>query len=138
MAKTGRTRTMIENLEILEESAVTARAHALKSSGYRFVTMTDCTNEDGTVDLFYSFDKELALVTLKMTADAGATVKSISDVYLAAAFVENEISELFDMNFSGLAIDYGGRFMLAEGSPDSPFGAGVIIERRGGKEDAGK
>lgn len=129
---------MIENLEILEESAVTHRAHTLKSTGYRFVTMTACTNEDGTVDLFYSFDRELELITLKLTAAAGATVKSISDVYLAAAFVENEISELFDVKFSGLAIDYGGRFMLAEGAPDSPFGAGVIIERKGGKEDAGK
>lgn len=129
---------MIENLELLTESEITPRAHALRTGGYRFVTITACTNKDGTVDLFYSFDKELTLVNLKMTAEAGTTVKSISDVYLAAAFVENEVGELFDLQFSGLAIDYGGRFMLAEGAPDSPFGAGVIIERKGGKQDAGK
>jgi ech hydrogenase subunit D len=129
---------MIENLELLPESGIIARAHTLKSAGYRFVTMTACTNADGTADIFYSFDRGLELITLKTTVDAAITVKSISDVYLAAAFVENEISELFGLKFSGLAIDYGGRFMLAEGAPDSPFGAGVIIERRGGKEDAGK
>lgn len=127
---------MIENLEILPEQGITARVRELHDSGYRFVTMTACTNSDGTVDIFYSFDRDLQLVTLKTTVDAGATVKSISDVYLCAAYVENEISELFDVKFSGLAVNFGGRFILAEGAPESPFGAGVIIERKGGNENA--
>lgn len=127
---------MIENLETLPEAGITARAHELHDSGYRFVTMTACTNPDGTVDIFYSFDLDFNLVTLKTTVEAGSTVKSISDVYLAAAYVENEISELFDVKFSGLAVNFGGRFILAEGAPESPFGAGVIIERKGGNENA--
>lgn len=127
---------MIENLETLPCSGITARAHELHDDGYRFVTMTACTNADGTVDIFYSFDRDFKLVTLKTTVEAGSTVKSLSDVYLAAAFVENEISELFEIKFSGLAVNYGGRFILAEGSPESPFGAGVIIERKGGNENA--
>jgi NADH:ubiquinone oxidoreductase subunit C len=128
---------MIDNLEILPVDGIRGRAHDLKVSGFRFVTMTACTNSDETVDIFYSFDYEYKLVTLKTTVPAGATVHSLSDVYLAAAFVENEISELFEVKFSDLAIDYGGRFMLAEGAPDSPFGAGVIIERKGGNGNAG-
>lgn len=128
---------MIENLEILPIEGIRTRAHDLKASGFRFVTMTACTNSDETVDIFYSFDYEYKLVTLKTTVPAGAIVHSLSEVYLAAAFVENEISELFEVKFSDLAIDYGGRFMLAEGAPDSPFGAGVIIERKGGNGNAG-
>jgi ech hydrogenase subunit D len=128
---------MIENLEILPDSGITARANELRIRGYRFVTMTACTNADETVDIFYSFDCDLKLVTLKTTVRAGATVKSVSDVYLAAAFAENEISELFEVKFSGLAVDYGGHFMLADGAPESPFGAGVIIERKGGGANAG-
>lgn len=127
---------MIDNLEILPSEGISPRAHDLKCGGYRFVTMTACTNKDETVDLFYSFDNELKLVTLKTTVPAGTTVRSLSEVYLAAAFVENEISELFEIKFSDLAINYGGRFILAEGAPDSPFGAGVIIERKGGNGNA--
>lgn len=129
---------MIENLEMLPDSGIGARAHELKDAGYRFVTMTACTNADETVDIFYSFDRDYELVTLKTTVKAGAVVHSLSDVYLAAAFVENEISELFEVSFSGMAVDYGGRFILAEGAPESPFGAGVIIERKGGSNNAGK
>lgn len=127
---------MIENLETLPDDGIIARAHELRVGGYRFVTMTACTNTDETVDIFYSFDCDYKLVTLKTTVKAGATIRSLSDVFLAAAFVENEIGELFQVAFSGLAIDYGGRFILAEGAPDSPFGAGVIIERKDGNNDA--
>ena len=127
---------MIENLEMLPDDGIIARAHELRTDGYRFVTMTACTNADETVDILYAFDRDYRLVTLKTTVKAGATVRSLSDVYIAAAFVENEIGELFQVGFSGLAIDYGGRFILAEGAPDSPFGAGVIIERKDGKNDA--
>lgn len=128
---------MIENLETLPIESIRDRVHDLKTSGFRFVTMTCCTNSDETVDLIYSFDYDGKLVTLQTTVAAGSEVRSISDIYLAAAFVENEISELFEVKFSGLAVDYGGRFMLAEGAPDSPFGSGVIIERKGGNGNAG-
>jgi len=123
---------MIDNLEILNDTDVAARVHELKDQGYRFVTMTGCTNGDGTVDIFYSFDKDCKLCTLKTTVEAGKTIRSISDIYLAAAFAENEISELFEVKFSGLVVDYGGHFILADGAPSSPFGAGVIIERKDG------
>ena len=127
---------MIDNLEILPIEGIHKRTHELKDSGYRFVTMTSCSNDDATVDIFYSFDKSYKLITLKTTVEAGFKMRSVSDVFLAAAFVENEISELFDIKFSGLAVDYGGHFMLADGAPESPFGAGVVIERRGGNSNA--
>lgn len=129
---------MIDNLEVLEPAAVHDRVHEIADDGYRYVTITSCSNDDGSFDLFYSFDKNFKLVTLKTTVGHDAPVESISNIYLAAAFAENEINELFGVNITGKAIDYGGHFILAEGAPESPFGKGVIIvdkKKEGGGND---
>jgi ech hydrogenase subunit D len=123
---------MIENLEILHVDAILERAQELKFSGYRYVTMTSCINDDKTIDLYYSFDKDLKLVTLKTTVNEGEEVPSLSPVYICAAYVENEISEEFGVKFKNLLVDYKGRFFLAQGAPESPFGTGIIIERKDG------
>lgn len=124
----------IPDLEILAPEAVFSRALEFRGRGWRFVTITCCNNKDGTFDLFYSFDQALVLRTFKTTVTQGASIPSISPVYLAAAFAENEIKELFGLSFTELVLDYGGRFMLAQDAPETPFGGGVIIERR----DTGK
>lgn len=128
---------MIDHLEILDLEHIPNRVHQMQDSGYRFVTITCCSNQDGTVDLFYTFDKDLELATLKTTFQADTTVESVSNIYLAAAFAENEIAELFGVHFTGLAINYGGRFILPKNSPDSPFGKGVILVNKDGGPYAG-
>jgi ech hydrogenase subunit D len=125
---------MIDNVEILEPDAVHHRVQELLNMGYRFVTITCCNNAGSTFDLFYSFDLDYKLLNVKTTIDENEAVPSVSDVYLAAAFAENEISELFGVKINGLAIDYGGHFMLSDDSPESPFGKGIIlVNREGGK-----
>lgn len=128
---------MIKNLETLSPAVLHHHVHEFADDGYRYVTMTCCTNDDGTFDLFYSFDKDYSLVTLKTTLGPDEEMQSISNIYLAAAFAENEISELFGVKISGKQIDYGGHFILSEGAPASPFGSGIIIEKKGGANDAG-
>jgi ech hydrogenase subunit D len=123
---------MIENLELLELGAVPGRAHELFDAGYRFVTMTCNDNGDGTVDIFYSFDKALKLVTLKVTISKDTQVASISNIYLAAVFAENEIGELFGIKFTGLALNYGGRLVITEEVGEAPFGRGITVERKDG------
>jgi ech hydrogenase subunit D len=127
---------VIENLEVLEPAVMHHHVHEIADAGYRYVTMTSCSNEDGSFDLFYSFDKDYKLITLKTTVGHDEPVASISNIYLAAAFAENEISELFGVNITGKAIDYGGHFILADGAPESPFGKGVILIDKN-KEGAG-
>lgn len=122
---------MLENLEILPIEKVVPRILEFRNEKYRFVTITACTNKDGTIDLIYSFDKDLKLFNIKTTVPADSEVESISSVYLAGAFAENEIQELFGLHFKSLVVDYGGHFMLAKGAPQSPFGPGIIIERKG-------
>ena len=127
---------MIDNLETLRPSDVLPRVRELAEKGYRYVTTTCCLNPDGGFDLFYSFDREYTLVTLTTTLPADEEIASISGVYLAGAFAENEISELFGVKISGKAIDYGGHFILSEGAPESPFGKGVILVRKDGGSHA--
>jgi NADH:ubiquinone oxidoreductase subunit C len=111
--------------------------HELFDEGYRFVTITCCTNADDTFDLFYSFDIDYTLLTLKTTIKSDEVVASVSNIYLAAAFAENEIGELFGVKIKGKAIDYGGHFMLSEGAPNQPFGKGVILVNKEGDNYAG-
>lgn len=121
----------IPELEILAPEAVPGRVLEFDRKGWRFVTITCCNNHDGTYDLFYSFDHALTLRTFKTTVREGTAVQSISPVYIAAAFAENEIKELFGLAFDELVLDYGGRFILSQDAPETPFGGGIILERRG-------
>jgi ech hydrogenase subunit D len=127
---------VIENLETLEPKAVHHRVHELFDAGWRFVTMTSCVNKDGTFDIFYSFDLDYKLFTLKTTLSPDETLASVSNIYLCAAFAENEISELFGVKIADMAINYGGRFILSEGAGKAPFGKGVILVNKEGSKDA--
>lgn len=127
---------MIDHLQTVTKETLEARAAELLGHGRRFVTVTCCNNRDGSFDLFYSFDRDLTLENLKLTVQKDETVPSISGVCLAAAFAENEIGELFGLKFSGLVLDYGGRFLLSEDAPQEPFGKGLIIERKDPQKNA--
>lgn len=122
---------MIENIEAVGLDEILSVARKRLEQGCRFVTITCCGSGDG-FDLIYSFDKDLELFNYRVSIQREDTVPSLSSVYLAAAFVENEIKELFGVHFDGLAVDYGGRFVITENAPQSPFGCGVILEKKGG------
>jgi ech hydrogenase subunit D len=123
---------MINNLEILDLQHVHHHIHELLDNGYRFVTMTCCNNKDGSFDIFYTLDYKLKLANIKTTVTSETIIPSISNIIIAAAFAENEIKELFGLKFEGLVLDYGGKFILSEGSPEHPFGGGLIIEKKDG------
>lgn len=125
---------MVDNLEIIEKEWLEHHVGELCHRGWRYVTITCCNNKDGSFDLFYTFDLNLKLRNMKLTVFKGDTVPSISGIVLAAAFAENEIGELFGLKFEGLVLDYGGRFMIAEGAPSEPFGKGlIVVDKDGGK-----
>lgn len=87
--------------------------------GHRLVTMT-CTDTGEDFDLLYHFDKDYQLSHLRLRVPRGQAVPSVSGIYFSAAIVENEIKDLFGIVFEGLAVDYGGRFMLGEDAPVAP------------------
>ncbi len=99
---------------------------------YRFVTCSCADNKDGTFDLFYHFDKENKLVTVKIKVTQDDEIPSITDLYFCAFLVENEIKELYGLNIVDIAIDYGGKMYMTADSPEAPmtYGANITIERR--------
>ena len=88
----------------------------LLSQGYRFVTMTavDC---DDHFDIYYHFDKNYELFTIRVQLEKPGEISSISTVCFPALIVENEIQDLFVIKFSDLVLDYRNHFLL---SPDAP------------------
>lgn len=122
---------MLKNVTEISVDSIIQQAHQMRDSGYRFVTMTCVENKDDTVDLYYHFDKDYQLMNLKVVVPKGAELPSISKISFAAAFVENEIQELFGLKFEGKAIDYGGRFILSDEELDNPMlNNQIIIEQK--------
>ena len=109
---------------------------SLLLQGYRFVTMT-VVDKGEEFDIFYHFDLDYKMTTLKLELKKGDTLPSISGVCFAAVVVENEIQDLFGITITGLAIDYEKHFILAPDAPAQPFcrvpGVGVTAVASDGK-----
>jgi ech hydrogenase subunit D len=124
---------MVENLVEITSDQLLAEVQKCKYDGYRFVTATSVDNGDDTIDVIYHFDRDYMMKNLKVTVEKGEEVPSISKVYFCALLVENEIKELFGVNFTGIAVDYGGHMLLSEEELGSPMlRQQITIEKRGG------
>ena len=110
-------------LKINEEATsenVVERVSSLQLTGYRFVTMTTVDCEDH-FDLYYHFDKNYELYTLKLNVEKPGVVPSVTKACFAALIIENEIQDLFGITFTDLLIDYEKHFLLAPDAPERPF-----------------
>jgi len=125
---------MIENLVGITIDQLLAETQKCKYEGYRFITATCADNGDETIDIIYHFDKDYEMKNYRVTFNKGEEVPSISKIFLCAVLVENEIKELFGVNVTDIAIDYGGHMLLSEEELDSPMlRRQITIEKRGGK-----
>lgn len=110
-------------MKINEEATletIVGKAASLLVADYRFVTMTtvDC---DEYFDIYYHFDKNYELYTLRLKVEKPGVVPSISKACFAALIIENEIQDLFGITFTGLVVDYEKHFLLAPDAPEKPF-----------------
>ncbi len=106
------------------------RVHRLHDERYRFVTISCSDNGDGTLDLYYHLDRDLQLLTLKMTVSREEGVPSVSHIYFAALLVENEIQELFGLPMSGLLVDYRNRLLLSGDAPEAPMARNIKVIKK--------
>lgn len=125
---------MLNDVSPVELPALAAEVWKLKTDGYRFVTMT-CLDAGDAHEVIYHFDKNYQLKHLRLALPKGTTLPSISGVFFAAVLVENEIKDLFGVDFSGLAVDFKGRFILSDGAPvaplnKAPMGIGMEIRNK--------
>ncbi|ACM60186.1 respiratory-subunit NADH dehydrogenase subunit [Caldicellulosiruptor bescii] len=123
---------MLQNLKELQKEDLRKEVLALKADGYRFVTATCVDLGDGRFDIIYHFDKDYRLTNIRITAQAEEKVPSISDIYFAAVFVENEIKDLFGIEFENLLIDYEGKFMITE-ELESPMRKKPVVKVKKGE-----
>ena len=89
---------------------LSAYSAARKADGVRYV-QTLAVNTEAGVDLVYTFMKDSMIENLKIVAvGKDDVVPSITGDFLAAFVWENEIHDLFGINFEGIAIDFAGTF----------------------------
>ena len=85
-----------------------AEVQALRTENWRLVQI-GVTAIGDTFEVNYSFDRELHFRNLRLqVAAAGARLPSVSGVFFCAFLYENEIHDLFGIQFDGLALDFKG------------------------------
>ncbi|RJR35852.1 MAG: NADH-quinone oxidoreductase subunit C [Desulfobacteraceae bacterium] len=93
----------------VEREEILGRVRNLFNEGYRLVQMS-CTKLD-RFQVDYTFDKAYRFFNLRVTlAEGDAALPSITPSYACAFTYENEIRDLFGVQFEGIGIDYGGNF----------------------------
>jgi ech hydrogenase subunit D len=89
---------------------MTAKTTEMFAANARLVQI-GCTNMGETLEVNYSFDINYQFTNFRVLVPAkGAVLPSISSIYFCAAIYENELKDLFGINFQGLILDYQGQF----------------------------
>ncbi len=125
---------MIENLIEITSDQLQSEISNCKYQGYRFITATCADNGDDTIDILYHLDKDYEMRNYRVTVKKDEEIPSISNIFFCAVLVENEMKELFGINISNIALDFGGHMLLSEEELDSPMlRRQITIEKREGK-----
>lgn len=100
---------MKQIFETVDCSEVPALSKRMLSEGYRMVQICGVTKE-GMTGLVYSFDRDHEMVCYTVNVPFGTPVASITPEYWAAFVYENEIHDLFGVEFTDSKLDYKGNF----------------------------
>ncbi|WP_020585230.1 NADH-quinone oxidoreductase subunit C [Desulfobacter curvatus] len=119
---------MISNETTITLDNLVAEAGRMKQAGYRFVTLSTVTLEDGSTDILYHFDKDMVLSHCRLNVTAHTTIPSISGVYFSAFLAENEVKDLAGLEFDGLAVDYNRTLFLDPGVETIPLANNLKIK----------
>lgn len=84
-------------------------ARKMHSDGYRMVQICGVTKQ-GETELIYTFDKNHEMVCYRTAVPFGKAIRSITPEYWAAFVYENEIHDLFGVDFEESKLDYKGNF----------------------------
>jgi len=109
---------------------------AVMQQGWRFVTITAVDLNENEFEFLYHFhNPEFEIKHFRMTFPKGTVVPSISPVLFTALLEENEIKDLYHIDFDGLVLDYNGTFYtnvdeLDEGERMSaPFATFTTVQK---------
>jgi ech hydrogenase subunit D len=99
----------VQPISPVSVTRIVEEVRALHAAGHRLVQIEATRLETG-YELTYSFDLSACFSSLRVTVADGEAVPSVSGVYWAAFAYENEIHDLFGIDFPGLVVDYRGAF----------------------------
>lgn len=102
---------MLEKQEMIDIqiSDLLIQVKKMSDSGYRLVQIGCAKLEN--LEINYSFDKDYSFINFKIILPMDKLeLPSISNIYWSAFLYENELSDLFAIKFSNMAIDYKGNF----------------------------
>lgn len=100
-----------ETFQELDKSEVHDFAKSKKAEGARFVNLHATTLGEDDFQLTYSYTTgETVTDNYTVRVSSADVVKSISDIYFAAFFFENETQDLFGIKFDGIVLDFQGDF----------------------------
>ena len=107
---------LIQDIEAAAAQDLLSVAQDVKTQGYR-LCQACATVADDSLEVLYTFEKDNILKNYKITIDAGAPeLQSVTAIYPYAFIYENEIHDLFGVEFKNLALDYGGNFYKIKGT----------------------
>ena len=109
-----------QTIKATEKKELLKQVREMLADGYRLVQI-GCTPLAG-FQMDYSFDREGEFVNLRFTIPReDPELPSITDIYLCAFTYENELHDLFGIEVTGIAIDYGGNFYRIKTKPPLPL-----------------
>ena len=111
-----------QNFEAVELSNLISKVGDFKAEGYRLVQICGVNLDDDTYEIVYSFDKDHVMTNLRLAVKIDVDeVESINGIFWPAFIYENEIHDLFGVQFNHSALDYQGTFFkTAEKTPWKP------------------
>jgi hypothetical protein len=112
---------MLQNEVIVSKADLVSEAQGMLAQKARFATAT-CRDLGDRFEVIYHFEFEDSaefVKHIKVNIGKEETLPSISSIYLCAALIENEMQELFNVQISGIALDFQKRFLRSKESPEA-------------------
>ena len=110
----------------IEKGELLSRCMELKVSGLRF-SQACAAFCDGRYELSYSFadDETYEYKTLRLMADIGEEIPSVTQIIPTAVFYENEMAEMYGVRIQMISLDYHNKlYRIEEEAPLLPKDAG--------------
>ena len=111
----------MENEVLIDKAELIPAVQRMLVEKARFGTAT-CIDLGDKFEVIYHFEpqeKPEPLTHIRVRITKGDTLPSISNIYLAATLIENEIKDIFNIKIIGSALDFQNKFIRAKESPES-------------------
>jgi NADPH-dependent glutamate synthase beta subunit-like oxidoreductase len=111
----------MENEILVEKAELISAVQKMLAEKARLITAS-CVDLEDKFEIIYHFEPQESpepLKHIRVKIAKEDTLPSISNMYLCAALIENEIQELFNVQISGIALDFQKRFLRSKESPEA-------------------